>query len=43
MEADDSYTPHIVADNYTALVMSVSLEYLGPNPRSVLFMNEKCN
>ena len=38
MEADESYTPDIVADNYTAQVMSISLEYLGQNPKSVLYI-----
>ena len=37
MEADESYTPDIFADNYTVQVMSVSLEHLGQNPKSVLY------
>ena len=38
MEADESYMPNIVADNYAAQVMSVSIEYLGQIPSSVLFI-----
>ena len=37
MEADESSTPDIVADNYAVQVMSVSLEYLGQNPRRLLY------
>ena len=37
IETDESCMPNIVADNYAVQVISISLEYLGQNPRSVLY------